>query len=156
MTGRRGPAASWAHGLVVDWTLHLVRGLPREVADDRFEEIVSDLWEQERSALQRGSGDLALAASLLARLVAGIPADVRWRAEARDRSLATAPRPITPAPVRRLADLAPERPFDQTNGTTAFDGGPLHDASDAERDLIDKGVRINVGLGFFGGGGGIG
>ena len=64
----------WAHGVVVDRTLRVTRGLPAPVAQDRFDQIVSDLWEQEH-APSSGSGAL-LAGSILLRALLGAPADL--------------------------------------------------------------------------------
>ena len=47
-----------------------------------------------------------------------------------------------------------EKQFDQTNGAVDFDVEDAHDATDAEGDLLAKGVASNiVNVGFFGGGG---
>jgi hypothetical protein len=138
--------ARWAHGVVIDWTLHLTRGLPGEVARDRFEQIRSDLWEQEADA--GGRGGVRLAASLLLRTALGVPADLGWRRHA----LAAAP-PPAPARARAWVPLTDERPFDQTNGAIDFDVPDAHDASDVEGDLLAKGLSSNtVNVGFFGGG----
>jgi hypothetical protein len=37
-----------------------------------------------------------------------------------------------------------EKPFDQTNGVVDFDVEAQHDGANPERDLLEKGVAMNV------------
>ena len=63
------------NALTIGWTAVYTSGLPPEVCNRRMAEITSDLWEGEH-------GDPALSpAETLARLLRGIPADLRWRVE---------------------------------------------------------------------------
>lgn len=67
-----------AGALVRAWTRAYTWQLPAAVAGERRAEIASDLWELQHDPSQGGS--LSRAAQTIARLLAGIPDDVRWRA----------------------------------------------------------------------------
>lgn len=141
-----GRATRWAHGVVIDWTLRVTRGLPEEVARDRFDEIASDLWEQEHASRAR---DLPLAAALLLRALRGVTADLSWR-----HAVRSAARSPQREPQKVLRPLTAEgRPFDQTNGALATDDRAPHDAFDAERHLVDKAVAATLMGGWTSGGG---
>lgn len=146
---RRG-AVGWAHGVVIDRTLRLTRGLPDAIARDRFDQIASDLWEHEHDFAARGRSPLATAASILLRSARGIPADLGWRW----RELAEARRTASPVPARPWTPLRAEgRPFDQTNGSVDLDEAhPRADDGAEVRDLLAKGVAANAAFGLFGGG----
>jgi hypothetical protein len=66
------------------WVAMYTAGLPEELACTRRDEIESDLWEQERD----GSVSNGVA---LARLAAGMPADLSWRLEQRAARAAEIP-----------------------------------------------------------------
>ena len=149
MSAPRGSVVAWAHGVVIDWTLHVTSGLPQAVADDRFEQIVSDLWEQEHAA--SGPRGLPLAIALLLRAARGVPADLVWRRSAlRD---APAARPVAAKTWQPLQQGS--APFDQTNGAVDLDDELTRDtdASDARRSL-EKGAASAAAFGYFTGGGG--
>ena len=69
------------------WVALYTRGLPADRRDARRAEISSDLWEHGHDAACDGSRDGT--ASVLGRVLAGVPADISWRVEerglARDR-----------------------------------------------------------------------
>ena len=71
-------AADRARGVVADWTLLLVRGLPERTARERFDEIASDLWEHQHDAESRSTSGARTAASILLRALRGVPADLQW------------------------------------------------------------------------------
>jgi len=67
--------------LVRRWVTLYTRGLPRQVREDRRDEIEGDLWSQahdEGADLSEGLGG-----EILARFLLGIPADLTWRLEQR-------------------------------------------------------------------------
>jgi hypothetical protein len=63
------------------WVALYTRGLPADRRDARRAEISSDLWEQCYDGSRDGSGSVS--ASVLGRVLAGVPADISWRAEER-------------------------------------------------------------------------
>lgn len=68
---------SAAHGWTRMWTRIYTIGLPADARGARRDEIASDVWEQAHAeALSNRAG-----ASIFARSLAGIPADVSWRLE---------------------------------------------------------------------------
>jgi hypothetical protein len=68
---------------VAVWTRLYTAGMEAELRDRRRAEIESDLWESQ----QEPRPALRLALELIARLVRGVPADLRWRSEHRQASL---------------------------------------------------------------------
>ena len=66
--------------LVLRWCLWYTRGLDSEVARDRQNELASDLHEQLATAQASGVDGWKTHASILARAIAGAPADLSWRA----------------------------------------------------------------------------
>jgi len=148
VTTHRGALVRWAHGVVIDWTLHITSGLPSAVAEDRFDQIVSDLWEQEH--LPAGPRGLPLALALLLRAARGLPADLAWRHSVLKDAPAVAP--VTAKAWRPL--LQDGKPFDQTNGAVELDDEPARgtDASDA-RTALEKGAASAAAFGYFTGGG---
>jgi hypothetical protein len=71
------------------WVALYTRGLPADVRRDRADELESDLWSQMADAAETGEGDGATGNAIVARLVLGILADIRWRFD--QRSATTAP-----------------------------------------------------------------
>lgn len=65
--------------LALRWVDRYTAALPSDVAEQRRAEIRSDLWEHRAWAERAGHGDLATAAAIVWRVMAGIPADLRWR-----------------------------------------------------------------------------
>jgi hypothetical protein len=57
-------------------------GLPGEVKDSRRSEVDSDLWEQRHDAAAIDEPAVTTAGEVLYRLVAGVAADISWRARA--------------------------------------------------------------------------
>lgn len=64
------------------WVALYTRGLPADRRDARRGEISSDLWEQGHDGSRGGSGSVP--ASVLGRVLAGVPADITWRVEERE------------------------------------------------------------------------
>jgi hypothetical protein len=77
-----------AQRIVLAWVRLYTRDLPDAVADDRRDELASDLWEQEVAA----GGGSGTGLSMLWRMARGVPADVAWRGD-RIRDLPLAERP---------------------------------------------------------------
>ena len=152
-------AAGRARGMVADWTLLLVRGLPDAVARYRFDEIAADLWEQQHDAEAHGRSSLGIAASVLLRALRGVPGDLQWRWAVGRRpalrigGVAPSKQP-TPTAKPWVHLTGPERPFDQTNGVVDFDVEDRYDAANVERDLFEKGAAMSMlsvgGLGLGG------
>ena len=89
--------------LVLWWVATYSRHLPAEVADRRQAELASDLWEQRAWGRTVGAPAPAVALSILRRMTAGMPADLRWR----QRQLAaTRGRPLVPGGQPVLRTLA--------------------------------------------------
>jgi hypothetical protein len=83
MTAAVGAACS----LVRLWAHVYTAGLPARTREVRLDEIESDLWESTHDAGRVPLG----AAHVIARLLLGVPDDLRWRASrASSRSLAAA------------------------------------------------------------------
>ena len=76
------PLRDTASGFTRAWTAAYTRGLPGEAKYGRRAEIASDLWEQQRSADAYCEAPLATAATIFARWLLGIPADITWRVQA--------------------------------------------------------------------------
>jgi MYXO-CTERM domain-containing protein len=96
-------AADRAAAVVAWWVTIYSRRLPAEVAERRQAELASDLWEQRAWAQAVGAPAPAVALSILRRMAAGTPADLRWR----QRQLAaTRGRPLVPGGRPVLRTLA--------------------------------------------------
>jgi hypothetical protein len=96
-------AADRAAAVVAWWVATYSRRLPAEVAERRQAELASDLWEQRAWAQAVGAPAPAVALSILRRMTAGMPADLRWR----QRQLAaTRGRPLIPGGRPVLRTLA--------------------------------------------------
>jgi hypothetical protein len=89
--------------LVAWWVATYSRHLPAEVADRRRAELASDLWEQRAWGRTVGAPAPAVALSVLRRMTAGIPADLRWRQQ---QLAATRGRPPVPGGQPVLRTLA--------------------------------------------------
>ena len=63
------------------WVALYTRGLPADARRDRGDEIESDLWCHMAEASDGVEGVGAIGNEILARLMLGIPADIRWRFE---------------------------------------------------------------------------
>jgi hypothetical protein len=72
-------AMTLAVTLVKTWTRVYTWGVPPVWAERRRADIESDLWEQRQDP--NGGRGLAPAVQILARLIAGIADDLRWRLE---------------------------------------------------------------------------
>lgn len=153
MTGSR--SVRWAHDTAVDWNLRLVNGLPADVAADRFDQIVSDLWEQEHAARRPGP---VLAAAIVGRLLRGILADVSWRmrvlADVRSAVLVSGGPPEAVERKRWVPLATGDRPFDQTNGAIDFDTPAQRDDRKVLLGLLEAGAAGSVLAGGFAGLGG--
>ena len=84
--------------VVTWWVARYTRRLPAEAAERRQAELASDLWEQRTYGRMVGASTAAVALSVLRRMVAGMPADLRWRhhqlAATRGRPLDVGGRPV--------------------------------------------------------------
>ena len=69
-----------AETLVRRWTAFYTLGLEGEKRSDRRAEISSDLWEHKSYAAAEDEGPIATSLSILGRWMAGVPADLSWRA----------------------------------------------------------------------------
>jgi hypothetical protein len=84
-------AADRVADLVSRWVATYTRHLPTEVGERRRAEVASDLWEERAAGREAGMRTLLVALSILRRMAAGVPADLRWR----EGQLAAAPgRPL--------------------------------------------------------------
>jgi hypothetical protein len=72
-------AADRAAAVVTWWVATYSRHLLAEVAERRQTELASDPWEQRAWAQAVGAPAPAVALSILRRMIAGMPADLRWR-----------------------------------------------------------------------------
>jgi hypothetical protein len=61
------------------WAATYTLGLAPSVRDSRRAEIASDTWEQHRDESEAGQGSSGIAASMLSRVLRGVPADLLWR-----------------------------------------------------------------------------
>jgi hypothetical protein len=96
-------AADRAAAVVAWWVATYSRHLPAEAAERRQAELASDLWEQRAWGQAVGAPAPAVALSILRRMAAGMPADLRWR----QRQLAaTRGRPLVPGGRPVLRTLA--------------------------------------------------
>lgn len=89
------------------WTRCYTRRLSPEVREDRRAEIASDVWEQVRDASESNEGSFHLNASIVGRVLSGIPADLSWRRETlrSQRAAATGGTAMSPR-VPTFADRA--------------------------------------------------
>jgi MYXO-CTERM domain-containing protein len=96
-------AADRAVAVVAWWVATYSRHLPTEAADRRQAELASDLWEQRAWGETVGAPAPAVALSILRRMAAGMPADLRWR---HHQLAATRGRPLVPGGRPVLRTLA--------------------------------------------------
>ena len=96
-------AADRAAALVAWWVAIYSRRLPTQVAERRQAELASDLWEQRAWGQAVGAPAPAVALSILRRMTAGMPADLRWR---HLQLAATRGRPLVPGGQPVLRTLA--------------------------------------------------
>jgi hypothetical protein len=86
-----------AEALVLGWARVYTRGVG-DVGQRRLQELASDCFEQRRWGREVGASPTAVATSMVARTLAGMPADLLWRqaqiATSRDRSLNPRGRPM--------------------------------------------------------------
>lgn len=149
----RTAAGRCARAVVLDHTLRCTRGLPPRVAEDRFAEICSDLWEHAAACDAAGRTGSQFAVAVLIRWIHGVPSDITWRrahllASGSARSLLG---PARPARRAWIPIAAHTPPFDQTNGTVSFDPGGLRTRSDDDAtELFWRGAVIHS-AGFAGG-----
>lgn len=72
--------------LVGSWVRLYTRGLPNGLRERRRTEMNSDIYEHERAALSEGYKPREVAAQILVRFLAGIPADIKWSRSERKAS----------------------------------------------------------------------
>jgi hypothetical protein len=91
-------SADRAAAVVAWWVATYSRHLPAKVAERRRAELASDLWEQRAWGRAVGAAAPFVALSILRRMAAGMPADLRWRqrqlAATRGRPLVRGGRPV--------------------------------------------------------------
>lgn len=91
-------APARAERLVLGWARLYTRGLDAEAGERRLGELASDCFEQRRRGREVGAPPSLVATSMVARTLAGVPADLLWRqgrlAASRDGSLARGGRPV--------------------------------------------------------------
>jgi len=79
-----------AEAVVLGWARVYTRGVVDDTRDRRLQELGSDCFEQRRWGGEVGASPTAVATSMVARTLAGMPADLLWRqaqiATSRDRS----------------------------------------------------------------------
>lgn len=92
-----GLAAKIAHR----WVQVYTRGLPVEAAEQRREEILSDLWEHHDDSVRAGRSRRRHDLEVIERVLCGIPADLSWR-RGIQRSQ---PRPATGDPMSSILAL---------------------------------------------------
>lgn len=61
------------------WVETYTRRLPAEIAGQRREEILSDLWEHHQDSAKAGRRELRHNLDVIERVLSGIPADLSWR-----------------------------------------------------------------------------
>jgi hypothetical protein len=87
-----------ATAFVLGWARTYTRGIDGHARARRLEELASDCFEQRRCGDEVGASPAAVATSVVARTLAGMPADLLWRqgqlAASRDRSLSPGGRPM--------------------------------------------------------------
>ncbi|MBF4635013.1 hypothetical protein ITJ38_11420 [Agreia pratensis] len=79
MKGRSGLVNPALTTWVLRWVALYTRGLPEGAARDRADEIASDLFEHNAAAVAAEQSNRATTASILARALTGMGADVLWR-----------------------------------------------------------------------------
>jgi len=87
-------------GVIRRWVRLYTLGLEKDARHQRRAEIDSDLWEHRSHAATEGEGSAATSLSILGRWVAGVPADLSWRALQR-RGGRTAQEGIMPNTINR-------------------------------------------------------
>jgi hypothetical protein len=75
------PLLRGAIALVGGWTRFYTLHMDPVCRDERRAEIESDLWEFHEDARRGGQAPAVIAVHMLARLIAGIHDDLRWRLE---------------------------------------------------------------------------
>jgi len=95
--------ADRAAAVVSWWVATYSRHLPTEAAERRQAELASDLWEQRAYGRLVRAPAPAVALSILRRMAAGMPADLRWR---QHQLAATRGRPLVPGGRPVLRTLA--------------------------------------------------
>jgi hypothetical protein len=86
------------------WVRTYTRGLDPLLADTRRREIASDVWEQQALGREVGAPPPPVAASVLRRVVAGMPADLTWSHAARSVSRAR-PNTMEQTPMSTLKTM---------------------------------------------------
>lgn len=90
MAGRHVSAPDRAQTIVLAWARAYTRGLDDDLRQRRLDELASDCHDQRHWGDEVGASPTAVATSLVARTLAGAPADLLWRqgqlATSRDRS----------------------------------------------------------------------
>lgn len=93
-------ASDRAQTFVLGWARLYTRAVDVDAGERRLQELASDCFEQRRWGGEVGASPTAVATSMVARTLAGIPADLLWRqaqiATSRDRSPNPRGRPMGP------------------------------------------------------------
>jgi hypothetical protein len=77
--------AALAFALARAWVSLYTHGLPGGPRDARRAEIACDLWEQRHEPRSQRRAQLGRALDVLGRVLRGVPADLAWRIEHRER-----------------------------------------------------------------------
>ena len=69
----------FGHRLCAGWARCYTRRVPPELARQRRDELLSDLWEHAADGDGEGQGRVAHQLDVIGRMLAGVPADLSWR-----------------------------------------------------------------------------
>jgi len=94
-------AQSSSERWVLAWVDRYTRDVPGSIADDRRNELMSDLWEQAHDDNDRAKAGVTTAISILSRAVRGVPSDLSWR------RAQLAGRPSQPFRIRFVKGMVP-------------------------------------------------
>ena len=83
------PPSDLAARFTLRWARTYTRRLPPETREARMAEIASDLWEHRHESEEAGVQESDAALQILARCLAGMPADLAWRSGAARRARAS-------------------------------------------------------------------
>jgi len=106
--------------------------------DDRRAEIESDLWDFHEDARRRGCSPAAIALHMLARLIAGLHDDLRWRVEYEGDAAMSPQRStwVTAAAIGATVGIAALWTFFALTSLGAL--SPLPDSSHVERVYLQR------------------
>jgi hypothetical protein len=132
------PLLRTAIALVRGWTRCYTLHMDPVRRDDRRAEIESDLWDFHEDARRRGASPTTIALHMMARLIAGLHDDLRWRVEYEGEA-AMSPRRstwMTAAAIGATVGIAALWAFFAMTSLGALP--PLPDASHVERVYLQR------------------